>query len=444
MANMRNEIKLSVIMPSLNVCKYISESLDSVCSQTLQEIEILCIDAGSTDGTYEILKEKAAQDGRIMLIQSKRKSYGQQVNLGLRKALGKYVAILETDDYVRPTMYEELYEKAERFDCDYVKCDYDSYWTQRDGNRFFVRNRIAKDTFYNKIFTPRKEIDYLDGDWFLWNGVYKRVFLVRNRIFFSETSGAAFQDIGFLHQVSAKAERCLYHPNALYCYCTDREGASSNMGKDLQFIWQEYSRLYGQMMQRDDAPEEEWRLLYKRMGKSLVLAYRSGFWEMDEAERNRYYQWFRKQLLEAESSGRFRIDDLPQSHRESYRKLLDSQDTWLQDRIKKRMELLQFVGEQGQYPLVIFGCGSFGHGAHRSLRKNGYELTAFSDNNEKLWGTRIDETPVFAPQALAELSEDTRFVIANAAHAGKIHEQIVRIRTDKVTKCFFYTPENSL
>ena len=78
--------KVSVIMPSLNVGKYIRESLTSVCNQTLKEIEIICVDAGSTDGTLEIIKEFAASDKRIKVIHSDKKSYGYQMNVGIHEA----------------------------------------------------------------------------------------------------------------------------------------------------------------------------------------------------------------------------------------------------------------------------------------------------------------------------------------------------------------------
>ena len=68
--------KVSVIMPSLNVAPYVRECIESVLGQTLREIEIICVDAGSTDGTLEILREYAEKDSRITLIVSDKKSYG--------------------------------------------------------------------------------------------------------------------------------------------------------------------------------------------------------------------------------------------------------------------------------------------------------------------------------------------------------------------------------
>ena len=113
--------KVSVIMPSLNVAPYVRECIESVLGQTLREIEIICVDAGSTDGTLEILREYAEKDSRITLIVSDKKSYGYQMNLGLNVATGKYVGIVETDDRVRENMYETLYGLAEQNAVDIIK-----------------------------------------------------------------------------------------------------------------------------------------------------------------------------------------------------------------------------------------------------------------------------------------------------------------------------------
>ena len=91
---------MSVILPSLNVVNYIEECLDSVTGQTLEELEILCIDAGSTDGTLEILQKYADKDKRIRLIHSDKKSYGYQINLGIDQASGEYMGIVQTFFYV--------------------------------------------------------------------------------------------------------------------------------------------------------------------------------------------------------------------------------------------------------------------------------------------------------------------------------------------------------
>ena len=82
--------KVSVIMPALNVAKYIRQCMESVINQTLKDIEIIVIDAGSSDGTLEILKEFEAKDSRVKLINSEKRSYGYQMNKGISIAQGVY------------------------------------------------------------------------------------------------------------------------------------------------------------------------------------------------------------------------------------------------------------------------------------------------------------------------------------------------------------------
>ncbi len=96
---MDNEkIKISVIMTIHNAEKYIRECMESVLNQTFSEIEVLCIDGGSTDGTPHILKEYAERDLRIRIINDANTSYGHKVNRGIEEAVGEYISVVESDD----------------------------------------------------------------------------------------------------------------------------------------------------------------------------------------------------------------------------------------------------------------------------------------------------------------------------------------------------------
>ena len=90
---------ISVIMPSLNVAAYIQQCVESVCSQTLRDLEIICVDARSTDGTREQLQALAERDDRIRIIDSDVRSYGHQMNLGMDAASGDYVGIHPVTDH---------------------------------------------------------------------------------------------------------------------------------------------------------------------------------------------------------------------------------------------------------------------------------------------------------------------------------------------------------
>lgn len=82
------------------------------------------MDAGSTDGTLEIIEENAASDRRIVVLHSDKKSYGYQVNFGMEHAGGRYIGIVDSDDYIEPDMYDHLFSIMESSDYDYVKCNY--------------------------------------------------------------------------------------------------------------------------------------------------------------------------------------------------------------------------------------------------------------------------------------------------------------------------------
>ena len=311
-------IKLSIILPSLNVAKYIEETLQSIHNQVLVDFEAFCIDAGSTDGTWEIIQEAAKKDNRIIAIQSDKKSYGLQVNMGLEMARGKYVAILETDDYVSYDMYQKLYDFAEMNNVDFVKCDYKAYFTNSEGERKFIdRNVGANMHLYNKVFSPKDQLNTVIDDWYLWNGIYKTDFLRQNNIKLSETPGAAFQDIGFLHKVASHAEHVIYLNEHLYYYCIDREGASSNSGKTLSFIFNEYGRLMDEISKDSEAVIK--KMLYRRMARSFVRACMETEDAILENDKSvEIFRWFRDKLENGEKNGWIQVTDIPYGLRKGY------------------------------------------------------------------------------------------------------------------------------
>ena len=104
--------KVSIIIPTYNVEMYLVECMESVVNQTLKDIEIICINDGSTDGSLEILKSYAQKDDRIVLVDKENGGYGIGMNIGLDKATGEYIGIVEPDDFIPLNMYSDLYEKA--------------------------------------------------------------------------------------------------------------------------------------------------------------------------------------------------------------------------------------------------------------------------------------------------------------------------------------------
>ena len=105
--------KVSIIVPVYNVEKYLSACLESLAAQTLEEVEIVAVNDGSTDGTGDIIDEYVASDARFKVIHKPNSGYGDSMNKGLEAATGDYIGIVESDDWIDPNMYEVLYQTAE-------------------------------------------------------------------------------------------------------------------------------------------------------------------------------------------------------------------------------------------------------------------------------------------------------------------------------------------
>lgn len=220
--------KVSIVIPSLNSIRYIEECLQSVLNQTLQEIEILCVDANSTDGTLEYLKELESKDKRLKVIVSDKKSYGYQMNLGIKAAKGEYLGIVESDDYIKPKMYEDLYKIAKEKECDVVKGDILSF-EDKEQREFSLNPTAYDESFYHKIISYTKDgAKVLTKAWCMnQSGIYKFDFLREFNISFNESAGASYQDTGFWFQVFTLARSIYFVKKAHYCYRRDNPNSSS-------------------------------------------------------------------------------------------------------------------------------------------------------------------------------------------------------------------------
>ena len=138
-------VKVSIIVPTYNVEQYLAECMDSITGQTLRELEIICVNDGSTDGSLNILKKYAASDDRIIIIDKKNEGYGRAMNDGLDRASGEYVGIVEPDDYVDLHMYEDLYCIAKEKNLDIIKADFYRFVCKKNGEVLKSYDALSKD-----------------------------------------------------------------------------------------------------------------------------------------------------------------------------------------------------------------------------------------------------------------------------------------------------------
>lgn len=207
--------KVSIVIPCYNVENYLKECLDSVINQTLNDIEIICINDGSTDSTGTMLNEYAEIDKRIKVIHKENGGYGSAMNVGLEKATGEYIGIVEPDDYIAPKMYEDLYQIAKEFDSDIVKSGfYDNLQSKEEKRILKVewKDYIPED----RSFTIKEYPYFLYYHPSIWSCIYKKEFLDKHNIKFIEAPGAGWTDNPFQVQTMCLAERINYTSKAYY------------------------------------------------------------------------------------------------------------------------------------------------------------------------------------------------------------------------------------
>lgn len=233
-------MKISVLLPIYNAEKFLSKSLGEVLNQTLKDIEFICINDGSTDSSLKMIKDYAEKDERIVVIDKDNHGYGESMNQGLNVAKGKYIAILEPDDFVDNTMYETLYDLAEKYNADVVKSNYYEYETKTDNNTYL---EVLEGLPYGTLINAHLNKLIIHMRPCIWSAIYKREFLEKNHIRFNETPGASYQDTAFAFKVWVSAERVIFTKDAFLHYRIDNDNSSVNSSGKIFSICDEFQAM---------------------------------------------------------------------------------------------------------------------------------------------------------------------------------------------------------
>lgn len=211
-------IKVSVIVPVYNGEKHLRQCLDSICNQTLKEIEIICVDDGSTDSSPEILREYQNRDSRFRLYSQKNKYAGAARNLGKTHATGEYLAFWDCDDYFERKALELLYQQAKKTDADIVVCGANKWYEDRQqltpNPRSYLRTERIPSEVFNRTSNEQYILNFTNA--VPWNKLFRRSFI--------EGIGLDFQavrngnDIYFTQCAIALAERISYVDKPLVNY----------------------------------------------------------------------------------------------------------------------------------------------------------------------------------------------------------------------------------
>ena len=229
---------VSLVVPIYNVADYLEQCLTSIQSQSYTNLEIICLNDGSTDSSLALLEAYAARDRRLVIIDKENEGYGKTCNRGIAAAHGSWVGIVEPDDYLEPTMVQELVDLIQANGGeDQVDIARSAYWrvfgnqkNGRAGIKAQVKNAAGSTEHripcaYKGRVKPKHQpcsIDQMSQLLLhhpaIWTALYRKEFLTQNNISFKEVPGAGWVDNPFLIASHCCGARLVYTDSALYNY----------------------------------------------------------------------------------------------------------------------------------------------------------------------------------------------------------------------------------
>jgi glycosyltransferase involved in cell wall biosynthesis len=421
----KSEVKVSVVMPVLNTAAYIRECMESLVNQRLKEIEILCVDGGSTDGTREILEEYARRDDRVSLLEDTKGSTGYANNLGMETARGEYVAIVEPDDFVSPDMYEQLYLVAKENNADVVRADYQVFFGEGE-NREYIDKAIAAPGDYGKVLNPQKEQRFFKNDMSTWAGIYSRRLVREKNLRHNETPGAAYQDNGFWFLAMAHTERLYYSSVSGYRYRMDNPCSSvHNPGKQFA-ICDEYDFIAKRLKQ--EGIFDTFRSVYLR---AKFIRYLSSYYRLDDGLKPGFADRFAREMQEHEREGWPERGDFPGGQQAILEDLLEDGAVFHRHVEKGKQAFHELTDSTGT--LVQYGCGSDGFRLLNYMKRQNCldRISCICDSNPLLWGKKIFGKPVCSLSEAQEKYQEADYIVASINYGDEIRGELIRHGTEQ-------------
>ena len=379
------ECRVSVLVPVYNVKTYLRECIDSLVHQTMEGIEFICIDDGSTDESGEILDAYAMRDRRFRIVHKANSGYGATMNVGLRAARGEYIGIVESDDFADPDMFRALYESATRYRADVVKSN---YWEVQEGASTF--SEVLRGHDYGRVFCPRKEDSkFLLEPPAIWSCLYRRAFLLERDIWFNETPGASYQDTSFVFLTKAYADNFLLVKEAYLHYRIDNASSSVHSTGKIFSVIDEYDAVQ-RHLEAHRLPEHR-----KLCRLSAQLLYQNFVFNESRIPLGMYPVFWEKgypKLKAAQEQGVFHED------------LGEGMAAWMLQRYASYQTMLLL--REGFFPfcrarehVYFYGAGQVAKGLLKVLRRNGCRVDGLLVTSEKDNQTEVGGVPVCALDA---------------------------------------------
>lgn len=418
--------KVSVLVPICNVEMYLEQCLASLAAQDMKEMEVICLNDGSKDSSSEIAHRFEKKDARFRVIDKENSGYGKTMNIGLSMAQGKYVGIVESDDFVEPDMFSALHEIAEKHNADVVKS---AFWVYTNGLNIF--EDVISDVWYDRVISSDDTFKVFESNPSIWSNLYKRAFLMENKIAFSESPGASFQDIAWRVKVFACARRAVFTKRAFYHYRRDNANASVRADGKLFCVCDEYDEAERFLSQRDD-----WDSRYQYL--LPYLRYIHYHWNcfdrwLSLGKRWEFYQRFLKEFRSFDEQGIIKRSYWPRWAWFNIQEILYDSNRFFYDCyaqfIKKTILLNGFLPTISAAPrLAIYGAGKVGREVLELLCSYNNPpdcfVVAHIEDNPETVGT----VPVFPIEKILSRKDDYVILIAVA---DSVQAEIVAALLDR-------------
>lgn len=384
--------KVSVIVPVYNTSKYLDECLNSLVNQSLKDIEIICINDGSLDDSLEKMTQYAENDARIQIIDKQNTGYGHSVNQGIIQAKGEYIGILESDDFAELDMFEKLYEKAKVNNVEVIKSNFYEYKTRPEKKNIYMETLKAYG--YDTVFTPENKQEIFFTHSAVWSSIYKRDFLLKNDIWFTETEGASYQDTAFAFKVWACAQKVILTKEAFVHYRSDNSNSSVASSKKVFCICKEFQEIEEFLRLR---PEKQKKLLpmeielkfkiykwnYQRIAAEYQYAFLLKAVEVFKYDCEMTDVYPQNWLVEDGNEFNLMINNMEEYYKSTKKKKNNIEwQIWncTQNNLAYLKGLIEYIKTYDT--IIIYGAGIIGKEFAKYLDKNGIQVYAFAVTEE--------------------------------------------------------------
>lgn len=380
-------VKVSVIIPVYNAESFLSQCLDSICCQSLKEIQIICVDDGSTDMSPQILEKYAANDKRIQILTQKNQYAGAARNHGMKYAKGKYLSFLDADDIFGTEMLERMYERAEQSEAEIVLCRYEEF--RQDGREVqppdwaFVDSFMKQKTLFSPMELKLSGIFQIARGW-AWDKLFRRDYV--KRCGYQYPPFRSSEDGFFVYMLMARAQKLSYMDDF---FIRHRTGIGNSLSETKDEDWINGFRMLELI--RDELKKQKLYLPYEQSFLNMVADFL--IWDLEsthsfEAYKNIFLcikentngflkhgreHYFREELWEWLSlTAKSTLEEYLFCGRERDYESINWQAGVIERMLAERDWVFPYYMIEKGRILILYGAGEIGRAYYSQLMESGY------------------------------------------------------------------------